>query len=286
MKPSSPHSTDQTTSPHKIPNPEQIQLVVADMDGTLLSPEHKISQRTINAVQALVAQGTEFMLATGRHYEDVYLMAQQLGVEASLITSNGARVHDHHGQVLYENHIPPNLVERVLQISRGFELHRNLYQQDLWLVEEPHEALLAMHDQSGFRYSLSDFTELDLSHIDKIYFTAEHEKLVPLERLLSDRFSRQLNITFTSPEYLEVMNLGVSKGQALKKLLKMKGKSAEQAVAFGDGMNDLDMLKLVRYGVVMDNASDLVKAKLPNKLVARSNSEEGVADFIERYLLK
>lgn len=286
MKSSSPHSIHKMDLSQKIPNPEQVQLVVADMDGTLLNPEHKITQRTINAVQSLVAQGTEFMLATGRHYEDVYLMAQQLGVEASLITSNGARVHDHHGRVLYENHIPPNLVERVLEISRGFELHRNVYKQDLWLVEEPHEALLAMHDQSGFRYRMSDFTELDLSHIDKIYFTAKHEKLVPLELVLSERFSRQLNITFTSPEYLEVMNLGVSKGQALKKLLKIKGKSAEQTVAFGDGMNDLDMLKLVGYGAVMDNASHTLKAKLPNKLIARSNSEDGVADFIESYLLK
>lgn len=286
MKPTQLPSDLSQYSANETPIHNQIELVVADMDGTLLNDEHKITPRTIKAVQALVKQGTEFILATGRHYEDVYLMAQQLGVDACLITSNGARVHDHRGRVLYENHMPVNLVERVLQISRGFELHRNLYQQDLWLVEEPHEALLAMHDQSGFRYSMTDFAELDLSHIDKIYFTAKHEKLVPLERVLSERFSRQLNITFTSPEYLEVMNLGVSKGQALQKLLKIKGKSAEQTVAFGDGMNDLDMLKLVGYGVVMDNASNQVKAKLPNKRVAHSHAKEGVADFIESYLLK
>ncbi len=274
-----------TQSDNRYPAKQQVQLVVADMDGTLLNAEHKLSQRTIKAVQSLVAQGVEFMLATGRHYEDVYLMAQQLGVEACLITSNGARVHDAHGQVLYENHMPANLVEQVLELSRGFELHRNLYQQDLWLVEEPHEALLAIHDQSGFRYRITDFSTLELSHIDKIYFTAEHEKLVPLEQLLSEKFSSQLSITFTSPEYLEVMNFGVSKGSALQKVLKLKNKHADNTVALGDGMNDVSMLGSVGFGVVMDNASASVKAQLPNALAAASNAEDGVAQFLEQYLL-
>ncbi|MBN2866940.1 MAG: HAD family hydrolase [Thiotrichales bacterium] len=268
------------------PDRDHVQLVVADMDGTLLNAEHKLSERTIQTVQRLVKQGTEFMLATGRHYEDVHLMAKQLGVDACLITSNGARIHDFRGQVLYENQMPAHLVEAVLAVSREFDVHRNLYQQDSWFVEEPHEALLAMHDQSGFRYQISDFNALDLSRIDKIYFTAEHAMLVLLERALSAQFSALLNITFTSPEYLEVMNLGVSKGMALSKLLEMKGKSALQTVALGDGMNDLDMLRLVGFGVVMENASETVKSHLPTMLRAKSNAEEGVAEFIESYLIK
>jgi len=269
-----------------LPKVNQIQLVVADMDGTLLNGEHKLTPKTIATVQSLVDQDVEFMLATGRHYEDVYLMAQQLGVEACLITSNGARVHNHLGQVLYENHIPANLVEQVIQVSRGFELHRNIYQQDLWLVEEPHEALLAMHDQSGFRYQMTDFREMALSQVDKIYFTAEHEALVPLEQLLSSQFADVLSITFTSPEYLEVMNFGVSKAQALAKVLELKGKTAAHTLAFGDGMNDVSMLKFAGFGVVMDNASEMVKQQLPSCLNASSNAHGGVAEFIEQYLLE
>jgi len=262
-----------------------VKLVVADMDGTLLNADHKLTPHTISTVQLLVAQGVEFILATGRHYEDVYLMAQQLGVEACLITSNGARVHNFQGHVLYENTMPANLVDKVLKASRGFELHRNVYQQDLWLVEEPHEALLAIHDQSGFRYQMADFSNMDLSHVDKIYFTAEHEKLVPLEALLSSQFSDVLSVTFTSPEYLEVMNFGVSKAQALTKLLKLKGMTAEQTLAFGDGMNDVSMLQLAGNGVVMENASEMVKQQLPNCLRASSNAQEGVALFLQQNLL-
>ena len=270
----------------RFPTKNEVELVVVDMDGTLLNGEHKITQRTIDTVQKLVAQGTEFMLATGRHYEDVNVMAKTLGVEACLITSNGARVHDYLGRVLYENQMDKSLVQAVLEVSRGFELHRNLYQQDSWLVEAPHETLLAMHQQSGFAYSLVDFDKIELSQIDKIYFTADHETLVPLEVELSKRFANQLNITFTSPEYLEVMNFGVSKAQALTKLLERKGKHADQTVALGDGMNDVEMLNLVGFAVVMDNAVQAVKDKVPNALNAKANSKEGVAEFIEQYLLE
>lgn len=268
----------------------EVQLVVADLDGTLLNANHKVSWQTVEAVQRLVEQGVQFMIATGRHYQDVYLIARKLGVEMCLITSNGARVHDQSGHVLYENHIPAELVKGVLDVSEGFEIHRNLYKQDLWLVEEPHEELLAIHHQSGFGYELTDFDRLDMEWIDKIYFTADHEVLVPLERALKARFSDRLSITFTSPEYLEIMNYGVCKGQALEMILKQKGVSPAQAVALGDGMNDKEMFGLVGHPVVMANASDAVKALFSGPEfeyvhIAPPNADNGVARYLDEVLL-
>jgi len=268
-----------------LPKANQIQLVVTDMDGTLLNGEHKLTPNTIATVQSLVAQGVEFMLATGRHYEDVYLMAQQLGVEACLITSNGARVHNHLGHALYENHMPVELVEKVLELSKDFNVHRNIYQQNSWLVEEQHEALLAIHSESGFKYEMCDFTGMDLEQIDKIYFTADHEALLELEICLKKYLSDKLYITFTSPEYLEVMNLGVSKGKALEMVMKKRGLFTHEVMALGDGMNDIDMLSLVGHGVIMENASQQVKALLPHLPQAQSNADDGVASYLEQTLL-
>ena len=264
----------------------QVKMVVSDLDGTLLNSEHKLTRPTIDAVQKLVEQGVQFMLATGRHYQDVHLIAQQLNVDMCLITSNGARVHNSAGELLYENHIPSHLVKKVLDLSAGFDVHRNLYQQDFWLVEEPHEALLAIHHESGFEYKICDFSVSDLAHIDKIYFTAEHDKLVELEVLLKQHLSEQLYITFTSPEYLEVMNLGVSKAQALKMVLQQRALSSREVMALGDGMNDIEMLNLVGHAVVMDNASDQVKTLLPNAMLANSNAVDGVATYLEKTILK
>lgn len=267
------------------PAVEGIQLVVSDLDGTLLNPQHKLTAYTKYMIKELVNHGVQFMLATGRHYQDVYLIAEQIGVDMCLITSNGARVHNHHGDLLYENHMPAHLVERVLELSQGFDIHRNLYQQDLWLVEEPHESLLSIHEESGFEYNLRDFSQIDLNHIDKIYFTAQHDVLVDLERTLKTELSEQLYITFTSPEYLEVMNLGVSKGQALQMILQERGLTSDQVMALGDGMNDKEMLALVGHGVVMDNASEAVKSLFPELPTAKSNSQDGVAEYLLTHLL-
>ena len=262
-----------------------IKLVVADLDGTLLDEDHRLTEVTKQAVTEIAARGVKVILATGRHYQDVYLLAEQLGVEVSLITSNGARVHNHQGDCLYKNYMPINLIERVLLISQGFAVHRNIYQEDVWFVEEAHEALLAIHEASGFRYEFSDFGKMKLDKIDKIYFTAEHELLLELENTLKAELGQQLNITFTSPKYLEVMNFGVNKGQALQRLMNIHNINKSEVMAFGDGMNDVEMLQMVKYGFVMDNASKTVKQTLSRLPVVAANSQNGVAKVILKLLL-
>lgn len=263
-----------------------IKLVVIDLDGTLLNPDHSISQNSKQTLQQLYQQGIEVMLATGRHYQDVYLLAQQLQIPTRLITSNGARVHNKQAKLIYENHIPENLVREILALSSGYEVHRNLYQQDLWLVEEPNEPLLNIHHSSGFEYQITDFDAIDYQHIDKFYFNAPHQKLIPLQQQLINKFADQLYITFTTETYLEVMNKGVSKGQALEKVLIQKNIKTSEVMAFGDGLNDVDMLKLVDYPVVMENAHPDLKAQLSQAAQTKSNAEDGVAYYLQKNLLK
>lgn len=262
-----------------------IKLVVIDLDGTLLNAEHQLGAITIETLQAVHARGYEVMIATGRHFQDVYLIAQQLQIPVSLITSNGARVHDSHGQLLYENHIPQHLVEKVIELSDGYAVHRNIYQGDVWLVEEENKPLLDIHHASGFGYQITDFTRIDPQHIDKLYFNAAHKKLEPLEQKLQQALGDQLYITFTTEIYLEVMNKGVSKATALSQLCAEKGIQASEVMAFGDGFNDLGMLQWAGHAVLMENANPKLKKQLSNAKSAFSNSEEGVAHYLWSHLL-
>ncbi|CAN8139542.1 HMP-PP phosphatase [uncultured Thiomicrorhabdus sp.] len=263
-----------------------IKLVVIDLDGTLLNAEHQLGAKTIETLQATHAAGYEVMIATGRHFQDVYLLAQQLQIPVSLITSNGARVHDCRGQLLYENHIPQQLVEKVIELSSGYSVHRNIYQGDVWLVEEENKPLLDIHHASGFGYQLTDFTHIDPQHIDKFYFNATHEKLQPLEQKLQQALGDQLYITFTTEIYLEVMNKGVSKATALSQLCQDKGIEASEVIAFGDGFNDVGMLQWVGHPVIMENANPKLKQQVTNANIAKSNAEEGVADYLLNHVLK
>lgn len=263
-----------------------LKLVVTDLDGTLLDHHHQITPICKQALQAVDALGIQVMLATGRHFNDVIALAQPLEINVCLITSNGARVHNRDGELLYENHIPGSLALQVLAVSAAFGVHRNIYQGADWWVETPNEALLAIHHSSQFCYQLTDFSQLNPEGIDKFYFYAEYEQLLPLEAELKARLGDKLYITFTTENYLEVMNKGVSKGQALQSILHNRNICPSEVMAFGDGFNDIDMLQMVGEPVVMRNAHSEIKHLLKNAMIAPANSENGVAQHLHNTVLR
>ncbi len=77
------------------------QLIATDLDGTLLNGEHQISEYTLQTITRLYQQNVKFLIATGRHYIDVRPIADQFDFPMYLITSNGARVHNKQGEVLF-----------------------------------------------------------------------------------------------------------------------------------------------------------------------------------------
>ena len=260
-------------------------LLVLDLDGTLLNAQHCLGDLTKQTLQQVAAHGVEIMIATGRHFQDVYLLAKQLQIPVSLITSNGARIHNPSGELLYENHIPAPLVSEVLRLSQGYSVHRNIYQGDVWLVEEENEPLLEIHHASGFAYAMTDFDQLDPDHIDKFYFNAPHETLLPLYDRLQQELGEQLYITFTTEIYLEVMNKSVSKGTALAQICQQRGIDAAEVMAFGDGCNDIEMLQWVGQPVVMQNARPELHQAVPEAARALSNIDEGVAQYLQANFL-
>jgi len=268
------------------PHDTQIQWVVIDLDGTLLNPDHCISAYAKRVLKRLANKGIQLVLATGRHYQDVYLLAQQLQLPIWLITSNGARVHNPQAQLIYENHLPAPLVKQILDLSQGFAVHRNIYQQDLWLVEEPNAPLLQIHHASGFGYQQVDFAQIPHHHIDKFYFNAPYANLLPLYQQLNRTLGDQLYITFTTEIYLEVMNKGVSKGQALQKLCQQNQIQLNQVMAFGDGLNDVDLLQSVGHPVCMANAHPELKQRVPQAHSTLSNAEDGVAHYLVQHFLR
>ncbi len=91
-----------------------------------------------------------------------------------------------------------------------------------------------------------------------------------------------LNVTFSLPDCLEVMHAGVHKGNAVRAVLEQHGLEMSQAVAFGDGMNDFEMLSMVGRGVVMGNAHDRLKQALPEHEQTLTSDEDGVAVYLEK----
>lgn len=270
------------TAPAFIRNPEVMmyKVVVSDLDGTLLNSAHQISDQTRETLHTLVQKGVKFVMATGRHYVDVRHIRNTLGLDIYLITSNGAMVHDKQDTLIYNQTIATDVARELANLARDPSLHVNVYYGEQWLVEEEMPWLLEFHHESGFHYTLADFATHPLDRVNKVFYTGEHEKLLVIEQQLQARYGQSLNITFSLPDCLEVMHGEVNKGRAVKAVLEQNGLSLEQAIAFGDGMNDFEMLSMVGHGVVMGNAHDRLMAALPNNQRTVTADEDGVARYL------
>lgn len=261
--------------------------VVSDLDGTLLNAEHQLSPVTIDVLRTLSSQGRDLILASGRAYLDMAFLRERLGIDMYLIASNGAQIFAPDDELLYQKAIAPDLVRGMLDIAREHPVHINVYQNTAWLVEEAKPELLS-YSPSGFAYEVQDLAAASVDELRgciKLFFIAAPEQLLPLEQRLCEQFSDALEVTYSLPNCLEVMCAGVHKGTALTEVLSRLGHQPQQAMAFGDGLNDIEMLTLAGRGLVMGNASERVKAALPDFEIIDSHCQDGVARYLQRHLL-
>lgn len=270
-----------------LPCKEITKIVASDLDGTLLAPNHQLSAYSKETLKALHEQGYTFVFATGRHHVDVASIRRTVGIPAYMITSNGARVHDQNDQEMYSQNVPEDLVQPVIDtIKTDPEILIHMYQNDDWLLNKDDEQLRDFHEE--FTYKLYDQDNAPTNGIAKVFFThpaQDHEHLVNFETKLREQFGDRLNIAFSTPWCLEVMSAGVSKGDALKAVAESIGLTLENTIAFGDGMNDVEMLSMAGKGLVMGTSHEKVMKALPNNEVIGSNADDAVAHYLQDHLL-
>lgn len=260
-------------------------VVVSDLDGTLLNSKHEISPFTRSVIHRLNDDGIRFVFATGRHHVDVGKLAQQLDIDMYLITSNGARVQNPSGQMIIRHDIYPGLVTRLVAMGREYNgtVLSSIYQEDNWFIEQRHEKVDQFSDENHFAHTLKNLDEVDTSGVSKVFFLAEtHEGLLPLEQQIRDTLGEQVSMTFSLPYCLEVMAPGVCKGVALAEVLNLKGFGFDDAMAFGDGMNDYEMLQEVAKGLLMGNADTKLRELLPDYEMIGTCDEDGVAHYLRQ----
>lgn len=260
-----------------------IKMVVSDLDGTLLNSEHLISAANCKAINTIRGQGIEFMIATGRHIHDVAKIISVIDRDIPLITSNGAMLHNAQGKLIFSHTLESVWAADLLRMSEDFMFHRNVYTEDEWYADAENERLLALHADTNFNYNIVDFASIKLEKVLKVFFVGENKELKTFAERISNKYGELLNITFSLDNTLEVMHGEVSKGSALTQLLSSRNISASETMAFGDNLNDLEMLTLVGHPVVMDNGHEDLKRQLSDFYTAGANIDHGVAYYLESY---
>lgn len=260
------------------------QAVISDLDGTLLNSEHRLAQFTIETLEKLAEQDVDIFIATGRSLPDVAKLMSKLAIKsATLVTSNGARANNLDGHLLVNHYLPEEIAYDLMQNVPFDPLNvcLNSYQGDEWFINVEVESLRKFHQESGFMYQVIDFKHHHAHQTEKIFFIGKtSESLKSVEQFIRTKYNDAVQITYSMPQCLEIMAKNVSKADTLAQLVQARGYGLEQCIAFGDGMNDLEMLSQAGKGCVMENADPRLKLALPNNEVIGNHSEQAVARYL------
>ena len=262
-------------------------VVASDLDGTLLSPDHTLSPYAKETLKLLTQRGVHFVFATGRHHIDVAQIRDNLDISAFMITSNGARVHNTDGELIFSHNLAEDIARDLYgMLHNDADITTNVYRNDDWYINRESPEQKEFFQESIFQYQLFEPGLLETDGVCKVYFTCDdHEKLLPLEDAINARWGDRVNVSFSFPTCLEVMAGGVSKGHALEEVAKIIGYTLKECIAFGDGMNDLEMPSMAGKGCIMRDAHQRLKDKLPELEVIGSNVDDAVPHYLRKMFL-
>ncbi|GIV01572.1 MAG: hydrolase [Fimbriimonadales bacterium] len=259
-------------------------LLAVDIDFTLVDDERKVPLENAEALRRAREAGIEVALASGRIVSSLRLYCDEIGWPMPLIACNGAYVLDADGQVLADHRLDSGVVEAVVSECERRGFHVNVYAEDrLSFAERTPMAEKYLQRARRSYYEVLPWSELRTQRANKLIVVDEPQRLETLRGWLVEELPKDKAIvTYSEPEYLEVLCPDCSKATGLAALAKRMGIEREATAAIGDYYNDVEMLAWAGFSAAVENA--VPEAKAVADCVVRSYRELGVARFVEMLL--
>lgn len=261
-------------------------MLVLDIDGTLLRPDRTISPRVRDAVRA-ASELVPTILATARPPRSVRAIAQELGLTSPQVNYNGALIWDPSSRQHIE-HVPldPSTCSALMIETRSLMAHAivSIEHLDRWYTDRLDDRYATETSKLFPPDSIQPFEQLLPLGATKLMFHADPAEIDLLREQLEPRFESGVTFIRTDPDLLQMMNRRTSKWTGILRLASRFGVDAESIMAIGDNENDVEMIGGAGIGIAMGNAT--IGARSVAKWIAPSNAEDGVADAIERHLLR
>lgn len=261
-----------------------VKIVFSDIDGTFLTPENRVSERTEAAVKSLLSQGIPFVLVSARMPEAIYPITGKLGITIPIISYSGALVLTDAEECLSSVVMEARDTRRILEeIELRFpQVTVNYYAQRHWYVRD------VMDDrvQTEVRITSAQAVQADFSERlvagelpNKLLIMADPSDCERAEKELAQAFP-MFHVVRSSSYLLEIMDKSVSKATGIEVMLRHFGLTAAEALSFGDNYNDLEMLRYTGRSVAMGNAPEDVKKAATD--VTEANTEDGIYRYLHR----
>lgn len=259
-----------------------IRLIASDMDGSLLDDKKRIPPEFYQIFPRLKQKGISFIVASGRSYSTLKENFGPVSGEIGYICDNGAYVV--HGGKAAINTIPKNLLRPLVKACSEL----NGVQVVMCGVHATyHKAYNPEFDFEIGSYYVNRRIVEDLTTVEDDIFKISICDLNNPETytypFLAEQFGNALSLQISGKVWMDVMNDGINKGAALRRIQQEMGITPEETMAFGDFYNDIELLGRAQYSFVMENSNDDMRRY--GNFVADSNNRAGVIRAIEEYAL-
>jgi len=273
---------------------DSLRLIAIDIDGTLLNPQFQISETDLATLRRAHAQGIEVILVTGRRHTFALPIAQQLGFDLWLISSNGAITRSLAGETFHRDLLPQNTCRDLVQVMQEFR------GQTVLTFDNEGAGTIILERLQELEGSIQRWLEKNMEYIRFVVPIEDSLTTDPVQAMFCGpvNLMRQalavlgdcgLPITVLRTEYpgrdlsiVDVLNAGCSKGHALERWAAYRGIGREQVMAVGDNYNDIEMLAFAGHPFIMGNASPELLER--GWKLTRTNAESGVAAAIEHLI--
>ncbi len=256
-----------------------IKLIASDIDGTLVTDGgNELNPELYDVILKLRAKGIQFAAASGRQWLSIESIFEPIKEKVFYLSDNGAYVGCH-GRRLYVNPIERKTVmDMVLDVRNMAGLDVMICGPDVIYTETDNQEFLDWMI-NGYKFHVKQVE--DLTKVESEFIKVSVYRKTDVEahtRTLRQKYADRLKMTIAGDMWLDCMRPGINKGQAVKLLQDSLGIKPEETMAFGDQLNDIEMLKQAYYSFAVGNAREEVKA------AARFRTDTNVNDGVLKIL--
>lgn len=263
----------------------RIKLLISDVDGTLLTSNHVLTEQSTRAVKQLGDAGILFAITSGRPPRGLSMLIDPLRLTTPLGAFNGGLIVDCDMNFLQELTIPDNLVTPIIELLSANGLSVWVYQGSDWFVLDlngPH----VLHNSRACQFTPSEvtnFNEINRRVVKIVGVSDEPSVMRIVEAKLQHQFGHDVSATRSSAYYLDVTHRDANKGAVVHFFSSKFDIATADIATIGDMSNDLLMFEMSGLSIAMGNADGDVQHAADH--VSRSNDDDGFAYAIDQFIL-
>ena len=265
--------------------PEPIRLLLADVDGTLVTPDKVLTDPTIAAVAKLKEAGILFAVTSGRPPRGMSMLVELLKLSTPIAAFNGGLFAHPDMSVIEQRTIPDDVTPAAIELLAAHGMSVWVYRGADWFVLDPQgphvarETWTVKFDPT----SIDSFTPVSEGVAKIVGVSDDHDAVEKAAAATRERFGDHVSASRSQPYYADVTHPQANKGGVVGYLSEAYQISPEEIATIGDGPNDVLMFARSGLSIAMGNASHEVQRAAHR--ITTSNQDEGFANAVERFIL-